>query len=349
MSLVSVVLLTAAGAGLVVLALVDVFYTVLFPASGRGPLRRRLERLVRSAFACARRLRDPGRRRRLLAYAGPVEITVTLLVWMATMVLGWALVYLPALGDEVVAASGDTDATFGTAVYFSGYVLTTLGMGDVVATEAVYRWMTVVEAATGFAVLTLVISYFNSVYGTLIGRNAFATALHDRGGSGAGVVVALWREGEVAAALHLAEMAASMRMLTQTHRSYPVLWAFHHQEDRYAFPRMLETVCEASALLRSTVRPPAGGRPELAGSALEECYVSAIALCEQQSRSEVGRPTAADRETWSREHQEVTARLAAAGVPVRRDAGAREEYVEMRGQWEMRLRGVVDELAYDWR
>jgi hypothetical protein len=95
----------AAGALLVLAVLQDVFFTVLFPGSGRGLLRRPLARVTWAVVrTVARRVRDPDRRRRLLGYSGPVQITVGLAAWIVVLVAGWAMVFQPALGTGVVGS-----------------------------------------------------------------------------------------------------------------------------------------------------------------------------------------------------------------------------------------------------
>ena len=337
------------GVVLVGAALADVFYTVLFPGSGRGPVRRPLGRALGAVFRRTRRL-PPRWKGRALAYCGPTHVAATLLAWLVLLLAGWAAIYRPALGHGVVAATGPTRETWGTAFYYSGYTLTTLGLGDVVAVTPAYRALTVAEAATGFISFTLVISYFVSVYTTLTARNAFALALHQRsGGTGRGVDVvrALWHEGPTAAALHLAEVASELRRLVQTDTSYPVLRAFHYQRDHKALPQMLQTCWETVTLLRTTVAATAS-RPELHGSSVTEIAASAEEVCARILPT----PLAADasppaqRDTWAREHARSAAQLITAGVPVR-EAGP-DAYVAARAGWNPALDALADELLYDW-
>lgn len=120
------VFLRVAGTLIVLIALVDVFFTVLFPASGHGPVRKPLARGIWYAFRPVGGMTTGQRRRNLLSYSGPVLITVTLSVWFLLLVLGWAMIYQPALGTAIRASSGPTDTGWATAVYYSGFNLTTL-------------------------------------------------------------------------------------------------------------------------------------------------------------------------------------------------------------------------------
>jgi ion channel len=240
-------------------------------------------------------------------------------------------------------------------LYFSGYSLTTLGTGDVVATTATYRLLSVVEAATGFATITLVIAYFNSVYTTLTSRNAFAMALHHRsGGTGRGeqVVAALWHEGEAAAALHLAEMAASLRNIAQTHWAYPVLRSFHYRHDYHALPRILLTSLETSSLLRTSLDldlVSATGRTPFSGVSVAEIHDAARAVPSQLlPASERRRPPGWQQREWADHHREMVAALARRGVPVRTDQAATDAYVDLRAEWDPQLTELADALLYDF-
>jgi hypothetical protein len=132
-------LLTLCGALLVVLTGVDVFFTVLFPASGHGPIRKPLSRAVWRGFHLVAHRLSVERRRGLLAYSGPTMVAASIATWALLLLLGWALIYLPALGGGIASTSGSTDTSFATAMYVSGYSLTTLGTGDVAPQTAVFR------------------------------------------------------------------------------------------------------------------------------------------------------------------------------------------------------------------
>lgn len=337
-----------AGGVVVLLALSDVFYTVLFPGSGRGPVRRPVARGVRAVFRQTRRL-PLKMRQRALAYAGPCEVAATLLAWFVLLLVGWAAIYHLALGEAVRAAHGPTDHSWGTALYFSGYNLTTLGLGDIVATTPVYRMLVVGEAATGFMSFTMAISYFISVYGNLDGRKSFALALHERTcrtGRGSMVVRALWDEGPVAAAIDLAAMATALRGIVQTHSSYPVLRSFHDQLEYDALPRILLTLWETVTLLRTSVDLRSADRPELLGSALQEIEAAATTLTGRLAgrAGEGSSPTSAQE--WRQHHADLVHELAAAGIPVR--PGSVDDYVSARGNWDGALARLAETLFYDW-
>lgn len=346
-------LLVAAGTLIVVLAVADIFFTVLFPASRHGPVRKPLSQGIWRLFRLAGRMTGGRTRRNLLSYSGPTVIAVTMIVWFLLLVSGFAMVYKPVLGTAITAAQGPTDTGWATAFYYSGFTLTTLGIGDVVATSDGYRLIGVLEAALGFAYFSMAITYFLSVYSNLTGRNAFALGLHHltgKTGDAAQLLARLADGGDLASARqHLSSKAAFLRQTYQEHLFYPVLRHFHYREPCYALPRILLIALETSALLRSALDRD-GNATIIDSSALDEMHEGALALlgalvpnAEQRS------PDPEEVDAWRSRYDEAREVMRAAGIDVRHDADAgRRDYVAQRVRWDAKLHALADVLLYEW-
>lgn len=317
------VALPVIGAVVVLAVLQDVFTTVLFPSGGRGVLRKPLSRAIWRGFrALARRL-SPRRRRHLLTLSGPVIISVNLLAWPALLILGFSLVYLPALGDGIRASPGPTDTSWATAVYYSGFTLTTLGVGDVAATTAPYRLLTVVQAGLGFGGITMAITYFLSVYRSLIVRDSGARALHQRtGGTGdaAQLVLGFAQDGDVTAARQqLSSTAELLRHLHESQSFYPVLHYFRREEPLYALPRVLLVTLDSLALLHSALDRDRYG-PLLRSRALDEVEQASDDLLNRLLPGESSVDDAAiDADGWRRRFDGAVSVLRAEGIEVAPD------------------------------
>ena len=92
--------LTVLGALLVVAVLVDLGWTTLAPAAGKGPLTRAVGRLTWRATA--RSWSHTARQAR-----GYVVLVGVLLAWVAGTWFGWSLVFLGADGAVVDSSTGD--------------------------------------------------------------------------------------------------------------------------------------------------------------------------------------------------------------------------------------------------
>jgi hypothetical protein len=341
------------GALLVLAVLQDAFCTVLLPASGHGILRRPLSRWTWACFrAVASRL--PARRRRaFLTCSGPVQVVVSLGAWIVLLVVGWAMVFQPALGSGITVTGDPQARSWAVAVYYSGYTLTTLGLGDVTAHTALYRLLTVVEAVVGFATVTMAITYFLSVYSALTQRKVSAGLLHHRTygtGDAAVLLAGQAQDGELPGARdELGTLAEFVQRALETHASYPVLRYFHQRQPCYSVPRVLLLALDGVALLRTALDREryrsVVGSPSVA--ALDAAAHQLLAELVPGSRPHP--PTAAERRCWRERLHRAAGQLADAGLEVRCDLdAAAEDYVEQRSGWGDPLRALADAMAYDW-
>lgn len=160
-----------AGAVLVAVTLRDIFHELFHPGDS-GSISQFTQRSLWKGF---RHL--AGRRRAALRIAGPMILISVVFMWGLLLTLAWTLVFWPYLPEAFRFASPlDPSAQhgFGTALYFSLFSLTTLGLGDITPTDPILRILVTIEAALGFALLTAAISWLLSIYPVLARRRALA-------------------------------------------------------------------------------------------------------------------------------------------------------------------------------
>ena len=152
-------LLTVLGSLTVLLSLRDIFHTLWHP-SGFGTICRRTFAVT---WLATRLVNRAGRSTEL---AGPLGILLTVVVWTAMIVVGWALVYLPHMPGGFYfgsalrpAESSDLVASF----YLSLVAVATLGFGDVVPATGWLRLLVPIQALVGFVLLTAAISWILQV------------------------------------------------------------------------------------------------------------------------------------------------------------------------------------------
>src|SRR3954468_1978125 len=88
------------GLALIAVAIHDLFHTLFHPA-GRGALSDRVGRVVWYVF---RRVSDY--KHDYITLAGPVAILSIMVLWVACVVLGFALIFFPFIGTQFVLAPG---------------------------------------------------------------------------------------------------------------------------------------------------------------------------------------------------------------------------------------------------
>lgn len=345
-----------AGAAIVAVALADVFLTVLHPRADAGVLSPTFNRMVWAGFRDVSRLF--GRRREsMLCYAGPVLLAATAMLWVLLLIVGFALIYWPALGT-LITAEPHTPTDFVTALYYSGACLTTLGFGDLLPQNGIFRLLAVFEAGVGLSVLTLALTYLLSIYTALIRRNAFALELDfASGGSGdaADMLVRLaGGDGVKVTKDEFAMMGRELLHLLQSHHSFPAIHYFRRREVAYATARVALLTLDAATLVRSAldheryaafIRSSAielfwGGGTQL----VRETAIDVLPL--QMISDEVEHPHA---DAWRERYAAARRRLAAEGIEVEADAAeGADRYVALRQEWDGYVRAFATYMGYAW-
>jgi hypothetical protein len=344
-----------AGAALIVLALEDLFFTTLFPGNYRGVVQIPLRRVFWRAFRLVTRAFQRSRGR-LLTYSGPVMIFLHVAAWLTFLTVGFALIAWPELGTTIRDTQGKTDTTFWMALYFSGYSITTLGTGDVVATTAPFRVMMVLEAFVGFSTITLALTYFLAVYSALVRRSTLALTLDART-EGTGDAVRLLRHAGAGGDFEagrgdIAPIATALLDLMESHRYYPILRYFHFHDVRNSLPRMLFLGLDTATLARSALDGECYAA-FVESSAVTELWYGLLKSIRELADTLLSEGASEHHgqyeEAWRRRYDRAIELLDAAGIqtaPVQQEGAQR--YVTLRRQWEPALSAIASYLAYEW-
>ena len=127
----------------------------------------------------ARRIRIEDQRLSFLAVYGPLSVMLLLVLWASLAVVAFALVYW---GSGSRFQQDGADVGFGALLYMSGSTFLTLGLGDITAPDALGRAFMVLEAATGFVFLGLIITYMPLLDQAYALREVGALLLQSRAG-----------------------------------------------------------------------------------------------------------------------------------------------------------------------
>lgn len=234
------------GAAVLLLAVVDLVWTTL-SASGGGPVSRYLGKVIWQATGKA-------------PFAGPLILAATAAAWVGLLWAGWTLVFMGA-ADAVVSASTGVPAGFWERVYFGGYTVATLGLGDFVPDGPVWRVFTVLCVLSGLVLITLAVTYYTAVLGAVVQKQQFGELVRTLGDSPAGIVAGAW-DGESFEGLDtvLSSLASLLALHTRRHYAYPVIHYFRTSEPEAALAVQSARLGDALVLLQRVVdeghRPP---------------------------------------------------------------------------------------------
>jgi Ion channel len=237
-----------AGGALIGLTFYDIIATVLHPQV-QSPISNRIHRLGWQVLRLvAERLRSSRLRHALLGWGLPLLISGLIALWVFLLILGFALIYAPWLGDPTsFAIPAESHSSLTDAIYYSGTSLTTVGYGDFQATRRIFRALSVVEAASGFVVISLSVAYLLALYPALARVQALAVALDAEVAGQPGALPLVRRylateggwEGDLANRLR--ELALALLDVTGVHETHPVLYYAHSRQPHHSFLRVLVT------------------------------------------------------------------------------------------------------------
>lgn len=167
-----------------------------------------------------------------------------LLLWLAGLALGWALVYR-GMGATLEGAHD-----FGDDVYQSG--ITLLSPGQLSGAASGVRLLSLLETVTGLGTIALLISYLPALYGAYSRREARLLTLDDPTGGRItpARVIAVHAPGGDLSHFHdfCGEWEMWMAEVLESHVSYPMLALFRSQHEGQSWITALGVVTDAATL-----------------------------------------------------------------------------------------------------
>jgi hypothetical protein len=329
------------GWGLIILAIADVYLTVLRPRASSGLLSIKISRAIWKLFRLTGRI-VPFKKKQLLSHSGLLLVGFALIVWQD-------------LGSGIQASEGQTPTDFWTALYYSGFSLTTLGTGDIVPKTDNYRLLTILQAALGFSTFTLTITYILSIYSALIRRNTFALSLYHRADNmadSAEMLARLAADNNVNNVQQdISNIARDLMNLLETQNSYSVLVYFRFQQIYYALPRIAYLAMDTVTLIK-TALDKEQYLCLINSSATAELWNGGLHLLREVSRTLVPKTNLDHRkkneQAWRAKYYQALERLKAEGIKTTKDPEAGvNSYISLRHEWEPYLFNIMNYMEYE--
>jgi hypothetical protein len=259
--------LTIIGLLILFAVLLEAFESIILPR--RVTRRFRLTRLFyRMSWipyrAFGRRFKSAKTRESFFSYFGPMSLLLLLVFWAASMVVGFAFLF--------VAAGPPTETFkapihFADALYISGTNFFTLGLEDAVPRTPSTRFITVTEAGVGLGFLAVVIGYLPVIFQNFSKREVSVVLLDARAGSPPSATELLRRHtyhgGFQALENLFFEWERWSAELLESHLSYPVLCYFRSQHDNQSWLGALTAILDACAISIVGVEGACGKQAQL--------------------------------------------------------------------------------------
>jgi hypothetical protein len=241
-----VLLAALIGFALVAVALSDTFQTIILPRRVSGvTVSKVFYQLTWKPWAAVgRRMPPSDRRETFLSTYGPISLLVLIVLWGAMLIAGFALI--------LWAAGFSASLTGPQHLYVSGTTFTTLGIGDFIPKTDLARFVTVVEAGTGFGFLAIVISYLPVLYQGFSRRETEISMLDEWAGSPPSAGELLRRAVRFDAVDELRPLLTRWEQWTaellESHLSYQVLSYFRSQHENQSWVAALTAIMDFATL-----------------------------------------------------------------------------------------------------
>lgn len=240
-------LLALAGVALIGLAVAETVSTALRVDQRGGLVTRWVSTLLWRGF------RGGGTRR----HSGPplstgVAVTVGIvLTWGVLALAGWFLLFSSDPGAVVDATTGEP-ADAWSRLYFAGYTLSTVGLGDYVPSGAPWQVVTVAAGGFGFGMATLVITYLAGVVSAVTAKRQLARTIWGLGETPQQILERAWDgEGFTIIDGQLLSIAPALHGVAEQHRAYPLISYFASSRRQSADVPAVALLHDTLALLTS--------------------------------------------------------------------------------------------------
>lgn len=185
----------------------------------------------------------------LLNYAGMVTIFAWLVGWIFLFWLGNTLLFL---SDTSSLLNSTTNAPVSAVekIYFTGYLLSTAGLGDVVPNGTFWKLYTSIISFSGFVIISLSITYFIPILSAETTKRVISLHIHSLGTSPEEILCRGWNGKDFNGfATHFNELAVKIMELSKNHVAYPVLHNFHSHDYRESIYLNITSLDEALTIL----------------------------------------------------------------------------------------------------
>jgi hypothetical protein len=343
-----------AGAVVMLIALLDIFLTILYARAGSAVFSTAVSRMIWRVFRLVSR--PFGRHRgTVLSYCGPVILVALIVVWAAALALGSALIMHPHLGGGIQASQGPTPRDFMSALYAASTSLSFVGASDFMPKSPAFQAFYMLNSLIGMSVVSLVLTYIMQIYNALRIRNALALGiqtLSDDTGEAAELIAGLGPDGQFNSGIStLSTVALNASAVKESHHFYPLLFYFRFSEPYYSVSQTATVLFDSVSLIKSALSDD-DYRWLKESATVAQCWRATMLLVGMLEdvflhgqTAQLSLADADDRERWRTRYMAALDRLRQAGIKTIADPAAGfETYVSLRERWDghiVRLRASM--------
>lgn len=172
---------------------------------------------------------------------------MTLTIWILLVWVGLFLVF--SYNPEAITNSSGKIADFYERLYYTGYVISTLGMGNFIPTSRFFEIVTSCFAFFGFIFFTTAMTYFLSVSSALINKRVLSKSIYNLGKTPQEIADFLLSLDSSYSYQQFLKLQGLVDTHSVNHHAYPVIHFFTESKPKNCFSLNLARLDEALSIL----------------------------------------------------------------------------------------------------
>lgn len=192
----------------------------------------------------------------ILRLIGVATFLATLLSWYILLWASWTLIFLTVDGAVVHTGNMQQTASVVETIYFTGFVISTLGNGEFRPVGNVFLILTAVCSICGFVLLSISLAFILSANTAIVKMRQLAGSISALGGSAVNILCNGWN-GRDFSQLNYSFMTAANDLIhcAQNMLRFPMISNFHSLESVYGSTTRIVALNEAIIFLKCGIEP----------------------------------------------------------------------------------------------
>jgi hypothetical protein len=217
---------------------------------GAGFISKRLSKFIWSVLLVINKKMG---RRKVLEIGGAVILVSILINWLLLIWISASLLFI-SQPDSLMNVETNTSTTVVNKIFFTGYTLSTLGLGDIEPEGNFWDILTAVLSFTGLILISIAITYLIPVVSAEITKRKISVYINTLGGSVEEILLNHWNAKDFKELEQpFISLIDSIILHAQNHKAYSVLHFFHSSDKKEAFVLNITNLDEALTVLLHSI------------------------------------------------------------------------------------------------
>ena len=233
------------GVILLIITATDLINTSL-SVRGAGFLTRRLSKSIWSLLLVVNKKMG---RRKVLQFGGAIILVSILINWLLLIWISASLLFISE-PKSLMNVETNTTTTIVNKIFFTGYTLSTLGLGDIEPEGNFWDILTAILSFTGLILISIAITYLIPVVSAEITKRKISVNINTLGGSVQEILLNYWNGSNFKELEQpFIPLIDSIILHAQNHKAYSVLHFFHSSDKKEAFVLNITNLDEVITVL----------------------------------------------------------------------------------------------------